>query len=1597
MKVHSSGLQRWGRERRRYLCMLLSFALLFTALLPISGFGAAVANADPLPESDLINESFDGMATGSTPANWGVSVTGSSYVKVAERPEGGRFLQIYDASKQATQGITKTFTSQTGKLTVQADVQLPAGATAGKENMLFYILDSANKPAIALNLQPDKIITYRTVSGVTTSTTLATGLPLNGWRSLIVAADYSSKTYDFYLGGSLIQSGVPFRYDDAVNLSKLQVAGAYYADNANYIRIVNLDQVAMYSGAVRLLQPPVLAPDVTNATVGQPVDLAFTDSASWRAAISGVAIDGATVSGSTYTVGSGNLHIGAAAFPTAKSYQIVVKAAGYVNAAVTQQVYAATVTDLVYESFNSITVGTTPSQWGAQTTGSSYVQVKEKPDGDRYLQIYDASKMTTEGINKSFASQTGKLTIQADVQLPTGATAGKENALFYMLDSAGKAAIALSVTPDKITSFRTVGTTTTTTNLVTGLPLHGWRSITVAADFAAKTFDFYLDGELKSAAVPFRYDDAANIAKLKVSGASYADDANYIRIVNLDNVHIYVGEPKFPAPDLVTPPAPGVEKNSFDSYSSVFLSSRWWRTDGMDGQLGTLDALKRFMATDDKWSYITDKNQISNIVRQGVGFQGTLNMNMGSVGRAKYFDGTPIVAPWMTWGATWGSMSDPLYYQAVLNVGKQSIDAGAASFQFDDWRGSVDAYKFGGDFCDPCMEQFRQYLDDNYSDMQLSAWGVSDISTFNYKTFLQTTLDVQTNGDYINKKILSPLDGAFSDFNYKAAIGFHTRMKQDLEAYAGTTIEYSNNAPFIKDSVASKHFLHDAFNYGMGENDEDSMTIDNMVTNGSLSSGLGKPHIISPLPYHEAKIREGIAASYALGQYMLVPWDAWLQGSTRYFGTVEQYGDLFHFIRQYPFLFDGQEPSAKVGILVKWSDMNFATLSSLSMKLFKAGVPFRILAANDSLPAYALREQSFEGLDTLIEYAPTASFSAADQLLISNSGATVLGATYVDSSWLAARSQVSVTGGEQLYATVRSPEDTYAPKVIHLLNRTGLTAEDIEVTLADSAFFGGSNLQAVLYRPGHNPLELTVTNAASGKHKVTVPSLEEWGIVRVGSGSSITSGDVFNISAPWSGIAIGNPAPTGSASSSGSTVTVTSSGAGLHVPSKGDMGSSDQFSYVYEQIHATPLQDYSVSTRLADSTGAANGALTGLMLRETPASNAKFVAIANVAGNGLRLFWRDADNSEIGSLSLGQPALPGYVKLVRHSGTYSAYYSSDGIQWGAAIGTHNISLRTTLGGVFTAAGKGNASHTASFDSTVITYGEVVLPSGQLDHLTIGGLPQQLSVSKTAQATVTASIYNSGVETKLDITGEQIQFTSSDPSVAIISSSGIVSGIATGTATLTASFTANGVTATGTAAITVVPPNSVLLDETFDSYDVSELPASWVYSPTTVGGSYIQISETPSVSDKSLNIYDNSPGGFPSATASFEQQAGPFSVQFDFKVSFGTVKSNGGAIVAYMQSPSGTNGISLLVEDDGFWYLDGSTTVVAAPVVENQWYAIRIDLNPATRKMDLYIDGVKVVDQGNFRNAVDTISKIQVGGSSNGVDTSAFWNNVHISS
>ena len=125
----------------------------------------------------------------------------------------------------------------------------------------------------------------------------------------------------------------------------------YIADFGNYcMRFIK-------AAAAELLIPPTLTTDTT--TIGNPIDITFTDDEAWRNAITEVKVGETVLESNQYTKAEGKITIAAGIFIEAGTYTIVIKATGYEDASVTQIInkdYVTTTLSIKIDNGSPITV-----------------------------------------------------------------------------------------------------------------------------------------------------------------------------------------------------------------------------------------------------------------------------------------------------------------------------------------------------------------------------------------------------------------------------------------------------------------------------------------------------------------------------------------------------------------------------------------------------------------------------------------------------------------------------------------------------------------------------------------------------------------------------------------------------------------------------------------------------------------------------------------------------------------------------------------------------------------------------------------------------------------------------------------------------------------------------------------------------------------------------------------------------------------------------------------------------------------------------------------------------------------------------------------
>jgi hypothetical protein len=148
----------------------------------------------------------------------------------------------------------------------------------------------------------------------------------------------------------------------------------------------------------------------------------------------------------------------------------------------------------------------------------------------------------------------------------------------------------------------------------------------------------------------------------------------------------------------------------------------------------------------------------------------------------------------------------------------------------------------------------------------------------------------------------------------------------------------------------------------------------------------------------------------------------------------------------------------------------------------------------------------------------------------------------------------------------------------------------------------------------------------------------------------------------WECGSVGYPTNVGTQKLNGQTFTLEGSGTDI-------AGYADQFHFVSKQI----AQDGMISARLLSQTPTNPWAKAGLMIRQGRETNAPFYAVFLTPKNGLLLEYRYGKGLDTTVLSIPlkpAPTFPLYMEIARSGNIFSAYQSTDGVNWTFILGTN---------------------------------------------------------------------------------------------------------------------------------------------------------------------------------------------------------------------------------------------------------------------------------------------------------------------------------------
>jgi len=191
-----------------------------------------------------------------------------------------------------------------------------------------------------------------------------------------------------------------------------------------------------------------------------------------------------------------------------------------------------------------------------------------------------------------------------------------------------------------------------------------------------------------------------------------------------------------------------------------------------------------------------------------------------------------------------------------------------------------------------------------------------------------------------------------------------------------------------------------------------------------------------------------------------------------------------------------------------------------------------------------------------------------------------------------------------------------------------------------------------------------------------------------------------SLPAPWTFREINEPFVPGAVAVAGGEFMITGGGEGVRSWWE---RVKDQFVLVGRPVAG----DCRISARVTALTD--NGrtsdskSIAGLMLRESTYARSKYFMVFVTPAGDLVCSWRDKTDQETDfarqSIKLGKVTLPVHVRIERKGDVLNVYKSSDGNDWGIAIGTHAMTFKDpSQAGLFVTSANNATTSTARFDN-----------------------------------------------------------------------------------------------------------------------------------------------------------------------------------------------------------------------------------------------------------------------------------------------------------
>ena len=581
----------------------------------------------------------------------------------------------------------------------------------------------------------------------------------------------------------------------------------------------------------------------------------------------------------------------------------------------------------------------------------------------------------------------------------------------------------------------------------------------------------------------------------------------------------------------------------------------------------SMDVYRRYRATALGWGFLPEPDRrglppdeemmrdVDEAHRCGVKFQGRVELDADWMGMID-FDSNFMEStvrdlndrPAITWWAHrykghppyFYCTNAPAYRHYLMYQLRRVMQAGTDWLMIDSAIPTIASLnaRYGGCFCQHCMSGFRDFLRENLSAADLVSWEIADLESFNYRDYLLARgySDERYRREILAFPPLIPLAGEYFDYQWQEVNSLFRAFKRYAQEF-GDDVPMSSNSPFYWAEFMYAVDAHDFYTNEMQYlPPQDEILPSDPVYTFKLADALGRllaitgvPRAFEPCRLNDRPlhIRLWIAQAYAHGHVFMAPDKMWTlrfagEPDRWYHSKPGDYEPIYHFIRDYPELFDGYESVAAIALIFSNQAVRQylgdrlsgghlggqnrsaprTDLAEACFTLSRANLPFCIIVAGDDWVDDRLLEADLSSYRALLRFEPS-FLSAEQEAKLRTAGDRLITWSGNDEMLDRLSLDVQVLGADNINVQLRhKPGRANAPLIVHLLNGnydlesdSYRSQRDIELSI-EWAAVDRSFSRATLYAPGTDPQAIECQVSGS-RAVLAVPALDMWAIIKL--------------------------------------------------------------------------------------------------------------------------------------------------------------------------------------------------------------------------------------------------------------------------------------------------------------------------------------------------------------------------------------------------------------------------------------------------------------------------------------------------------------------